>query len=222
MSARPTTPAAQLAHALARRETDLVVDVGANTGQYAARLFDHGYAGRVVSFEPLTDCWSALAERAAERPGQWHVAPRMALGDRAGQITINVSAERDMSSVLEMAPEFLASSPTSAFVGRETAPVERLDTVFDRYADGAARVLLKIDTQGYEIPVLDGTGGVIDRIDGVQVEMSLVPLYRGEATFEQLYRRVTDLGFAPFLFLPGYYSRHMGRMLQVDGVFFRE
>ncbi|MCP4329502.1 MAG: FkbM family methyltransferase [Alphaproteobacteria bacterium] len=211
---------AELVDILRAQGVSLVFDVGANVGQYATCLRRSGYDGRIVSFEPLADAWDALVAAASE-DADWDVAPRLAIGDTDGTATINRSAEPDMSSILEFDPEFLASSPSSAYVGREEVPIVRLDDVFEDYARAQDRVMIKVDTQGYERQVVAGCEGVIHRIAGFQLEMSLLPLYRGEATFEILFAALTRRGFAPHLFIPGYYSRHLKRQLQVDGVFFR-
>lgn len=221
MTPRPKTSTECLVDLLRHQAIDLVLDVGANRGQYAATLLEAGYSGEIVSFEPLSACHDALVERAAAWPDRWRVAPRMALGDREGEVSLNVSAESDMSSIRDFDAAFLAASPTSAFVGRETVPVVRLDAIFDRHAGAGRRVLLKLDAQGYEREILDGASGVIERIAGIQVEMSLVPLYRGEATFDDMMARMRALGMELFLVIPGDYNRHLGRLLQIDGVFFR-
>jgi FkbM family methyltransferase len=211
---------AQLVDILDRAAVSLVLDIGANVGQYATYLRQSGYSGRIVSFEPQAEAWAALDAAAAGDPA-WQVAPPMAIGDNDGTVTVNRSAESDMSSILPLDPAFLESSPSSAYVGQETVPVRRLDAVFGDHVEADDRVFVKIDTQGYERQVLAGAAGVIDAVAGFQVEMSLVPLYDGEATFDELMAHLGALGFAPHLIIPGYYSRHLGRMLQVDGVFLR-
>lgn len=210
----------QLKRLLDHFKIDLVLDVGANVGQYAGYLREAGYAGRIVSFEPLADAHAALARRAAGDAG-WTVAPRMALGATQGEIEINVSNDRDMSSLLELRPEILAASPTSRTVAREKVRLTTLDAVFADYARAGDRVLLKIDTQGYERQVLDGAERTLPRLAGIQLELSLIPLYAGETTWLAMIERLAAHGFEPRLVIPGYFDRHLVRLLQVDGVFFR-
>ena len=66
-----------------------VLDVGANEGQYGQRLREAGYAGRIVSFEPLEVHVAPLRERAAA-DHNWKVFA-CALGDSDGEAEINVA-----------------------------------------------------------------------------------------------------------------------------------
>jgi hypothetical protein len=52
---------------------DLLLDVGANVGQYAMRRIETGYSGRIVSFEPLSGPRAALEKEAAGHPN-WSIA----------------------------------------------------------------------------------------------------------------------------------------------------
>jgi len=213
-------PNAQLAAVLARFGITCVLDVGANCGQYGAMLRAWGYRGRIVSFEPLALAHIALAQRARADPG-WEVAPRMALGERDGEVEIAVSAESDMSSILPQSALLEEVSPSSAVIRREAVPLRRLDGVVGSYLRSDDRSFLKIDTQGYEAQVLAGTAGLIERLSGIQLEMSLLPIYEGEQDFRTTFDQLAAAGFEPYLLLPGYFERKLARQLQVDGVFMR-
>ena len=218
--AKAKSPNAQLVAVLERFRITCVLDVGANVGQYGGMLREWGWRGRIVSFEPQAEPHRALERRAAADP-DWQVAPRMALGKEAGEVEIGVSAESDMSSVLPQSALLRQISPSSAVVRKETVAMRRLDEVAGPYLRPEDRVFLKIDAQGYEALVLAGAGGLLERLRGIQLEMSLVPLYEGERDFRSLLDELAALGFAPWLFLPGYFERKLARQLQVDGVFMR-
>lgn len=220
MSEGPPSDGRNLAHVLAHHRISLVLDVGANVGQYAQRLRRDGYAGRIVSFEPLTAAHAELV-RAAEGDPLWTVAPRMALGDADTPIRLNVSAESDMSSVLDFTAEMAALLDSSAYVGTEVASQARLEAVFGRYAGPDDRVLLKIDTQGTERRVLEGARGVLRRLTAIQTELAIVPVYRGEAGWLEVIAFLRDWGFEPALFIPGYFNRRTARLIGMDGLFVR-
>lgn len=199
---------------------DLVFDIGANLGQYARRLRRGGYDGRIVSFEPLSRAHNALEEAAADDPA-WTIAPRLALGDSEGPVTLNVSAESDMSSVLDFTADMARLLDSSAYVGTEVAPQARLDAVFSGYAAAGDRVMVKIDTQGTERRVLEGARGVLPAVRAIQIELSIVPVYEGEPSYVETIAHLAGLGFAPVLFIPGYFNRRTARLIGMDGVFVR-
>ena len=218
--APPSKDSRNLATLLAHHGIDLVLDVGGNTGQYGQRLRRAGYGGRIVSFEPQSEAHDALVAMAAGDAG-WTVAPRMALGDSAEPLTLNLSPTSDMSSALPMTEEMADLLDSAAYTGTETVPQARLDAVFDDFAQAADTVLLKSDTQGYDRAVLDGAAGILERIRAIQLELSIVPVYVGEPSWREMIDHLDGLGFAPSLFIPGYFNRRTARLISMDGVFVR-
>ena len=212
---------ADIAHLLQLNRIDVVLDVGANIGQYAKQVRRRGYRGRIVSFEPVVSNHTSLA-KAAARDTDWIVAPRMALGEEDGETEVQVSAYSDMSSLLPATSETQTAFPRASAVAAEPVGKRKLDSLYSDYVQADERSFLKLDTQGFERHVLDGAERVLPLIQGLQLELSLVPLYEGESLFDELHERVCSLGFEPYLFAPGFYSRRIGRQLQVDCVYFRK
>src|SRR5476649_785985 len=56
---------------------DLVLDIGANEGQFGQQLRRCGYGGRIVSFEPVEDVHATLSA-AASGDRLWQIAPALA------------------------------------------------------------------------------------------------------------------------------------------------
>jgi FkbM family methyltransferase len=204
---------------LKRFEADLVLDVGANAGQFARRLRAMGYRGRIVSFEPLAQPYAKLRFNTAAI-ANWQ-AVQLALGDTDETRTIHVAGNSQSSSFLEMLPQHLAAAPKSAYVGSESVTVRRLDSIIDQYCRSGDRVFLKIDTQGFEAAVLRGARQSLARCIGVQLEMSIAPLYQGELLLPELIREMAQHGFALMDLKPGFFDPRTGELLQLDGLFFR-
>lgn len=200
---------------------DLVFDVGANAGNWAKRLFEMGYEDKVVSFEPLSSVYEDLLRKSKFNP-RWIVYERCALGDIEGEIMINVSGNSESSSALPMLKTHLKAAPRSAYVGSEKVRLCRIDKIAPKYLKNSRNSFLKIDVQGYEKKVLGGADGILPRIKGLQLEMSLVPLYEGEVLFEDMLKEVEGLGFNLWHISPGFYDYRTGRTLQVNCLFFRK
>jgi FkbM family methyltransferase len=199
---------------------DLVFDVGANTGQFARTIRAAGYAGRIVSFEPLSAAHRALCAHAAG-DSLWQVHPRCALGDRAGEATINVSSNSASSSLLPILETSLRSAPESKFVGCEKTSVATLDGLYGQYRGGGERIFLKVDTQGFEKPVLDGAQACLPHVQGALLELSLVPLYEGQELWHYFVDYLGARGFAIWALIPGFSDPRTGQTLQVDAIFYR-
>jgi FkbM family methyltransferase len=198
-----------------------VLDVGANTGQYARMLRGLGYGSLIISFEPLSSAHKILTVEASA-DSNWKVAPRAALGSVKGSIEINVSGNSASSSVLPMKEAHLSAAPESRYVATETVALERLDVLLPAIFSGAGPIFLKIDTQGYEEEVLKGAAGILSRVVAIQMEISLVPLYQGAPTLVHIVSAMGDLGYHLFQVVPGFRDGATGQLLQLDGIFVRQ
>lgn len=202
-----------------RLDIDHVLDVGANTGQYATFLRDGGYTGRILSCEPLACPARALRAKAARDP-RWQVE-QLALGARPGTVGVHVAGNSYSSSVLPMLPAHLAAAPDSRYVAEETVTVSTVDELAARHRLPLGRTLLKIDVQGYEWEVLAGAAAALPELAAVQVELSVVPLYAGQRLMDDIICVLAGHGLETWLLEPGFSDPRTGRMLQCDGVFAR-
>ena len=202
-------------------QIDLVFDVGANTGQTGEELFGSGFAGRVVSFEPLAAAHAALGRKAALHT-RWTAHPRAAVGAAPGEVTIHVAANSVSSSILPMLQSHLDAAAGSHTVGSEAVSVIRLDDVAAGYLQDSNAAMLKIDTQGFEWEVLDGAAQTLENVVAVQLELSLVPLYGGQRLWRDYVDRMERLGFQLYFAYPAFTDIHTGQTLQWDGMFVRK
>jgi FkbM family methyltransferase len=200
---------------------DLVLDVGANQGQFGLGLRQAlGYRGQIVSFEPLQAPF-ALLQQAAAGDADWQVM-QVALGAAAGPAAMFVAGNSESSSLLEMLPLHRAAAPASHCVGTESVALATLDTLLPQLRRGARHIWLKIDTQGYEHQVLQGAAGHLAQLQVVQLEMSLRPLYAGAPLLQQTQQLMGELGFRCVGLEPGFCDPRTGELLQADGIFLRD
>lgn len=213
-------PPSPISHSLRKFKIDLVLDVGANQGQFASEIRRGGYAGNIVSFEPLSDAHRRLLQ-ARDGDANWDVYPRCALGDHDGEVEINIAGNSLSSSILPMLESHRSAAPESAYCGKEVVPLWKLDTVAGQYLKNAHAPFLKIDTQGFEWQVLDGARATLPQVRGVLLELSLELLYDGQHLWREMIERLEAEGFVLWAFEPVFSDPLDGRTLQVDGVFYR-
>lgn len=206
------------AEVLIAQNIDLVLDVGANAGQYALEIRSFGYPGRIVSFEPLSSAHKALTSAAAADKN-WDVFERCALGAEDTMAAINISQNSLSSSIFNILDAHTAAVQESGYVDKENVRIVPLDKVFGAVRKNSKRVFLKIDTQGYESKVLDGAIETLPALQGIQIELSTVPLYEGQDIYFNIVNRLESLGFSLWALVPFFTDPVTGRLLQFDGIF---
>ncbi|MEJ7832135.1 MAG: FkbM family methyltransferase [Nocardioides sp.] len=196
-----------------------VVDIGANEGQFGRDLRAMRFRGRLISFEPLGEPFARLA-RAAEGDSSW-TAVRTAVSDVPGALTVHIAGNSVSSSVLPMLAAHSKADPRSSYVGEEVVAATTVDRLVAEHGLDPATSYLKVDVQGFESAVLDGAAGTLDRFAAVQLELSMVPLYDGQALIGEITDRMSARGFELWILMPEFSDRATGRSLQCDGVYVR-
>jgi FkbM family methyltransferase len=204
---------------LAWLDADTVLDIGANVGQYGSAIRASGFTGRLISCEPLSSAFDELSRRSGADE-RWS-AIRTAVGAEPGTLEINIAANSFSSSALPIMRSHLDAAPGSETVGVEKAPMTTVRDLAREHDIDPERALLKIDTQGYESPVLDGAGELLADFAAIQLELSFIPLYDGQVLYAELVQRLGALGFEMYGLDAGFADPNTGRTLQCDGLFVR-
>jgi FkbM family methyltransferase len=202
---------------LERRGVEVVLDVGANAGQYGTMLRELGFRGRLVSLEPVAEAYAQLERRCAE-DGAWE-AVRVAASDIDGEITLNVTGDTRSSSVLPRNERF-ADRPGWAPKESRQVPARRLDGLVGELLRPGERAYLKLDIQGYERNVLDGAGDALGRFEALELELSVRPLYEGQAQLAEMLPMLAERGFRPVCLEPILLDDD-GLLMELDGLFAR-
>jgi FkbM family methyltransferase len=194
-------------------QIDLVLDVGANEGQYAREIREFGYNGRLVSFEPLSAAFEKLKPQ-AEREAMWEIH-NVGLGSEAGESKLYVDSV--FSSLLPLnqshpTPELWPSRMDKV----ETIRVATLDGLSDGIFRGGENCWLKIDVQGFELKVLEGARQTLGKVRAIEVEVSLSELYTGQAMMLDVLNFLKGYGFDAINLRPCFGDMPRARTLQLD------
>lgn len=213
-------PLGRKAFLLKKNNIDVVLDIGANTGQFGYELRNYlGYTRKIISFEPLYEAYKSLQYRTASDPN-WEIF-NVALGDMQEKRHINISENLVSSSFLDILPLHAKAAPDSIYVDEQQIHVKTLDSLFWDLCDDHNNIYMKIDTQGFDSRVINGAKKSLSYIKFVQVEMSLVPLYKDEVLFDKMLDLMTENGFQMIALESGFMDPASGHTLQVDGIFRR-
>jgi FkbM family methyltransferase len=186
------TPAAR--RAILLRNIAVVIDAGANEGQYAEWMRSTlGFGGRIISFEPSARTFETL-ERQARGDDRWE-CHRLALGETDQSVELQTAALSQLTSLYQPTAEFLNIWPEAAKAETETVEMRTLSTLWPTLNPGGP-VYLKIDVEGAELAVLEGAATILDQVAVIELELSLVPAYVGAPVLLDVVRFLAERGFS--------------------------
>lgn len=197
-----TTREGHLRWLLEAYQVSLVLDVGANEGQFANSLRSVvGFSGRIVSFEPTPSTAGRLRSR-ADSDRAWEVRS-YGLGAKDEVLPLHLFDSHDWNSL--HAPDLQALEAADRVLqptGTTEVAVRRLDGIWESLVEPTDRVLLKSDTQGHELQVVAGLGDRARDLSGALLEVSLRPMYAGEPGLPEVLDVMSGHGLHPSGFFP--------------------
>lgn len=193
-------------------EFNTIIDVGANSGQFAiasSKFYNNAF---IYSFEALPSLYNVIKENTKEI--EKIKIFNFALGSEKGEIEFFQNDYSLASSALEIHKNQTELFPSTASVKKIKVKCERLDDVQGEM-NLASPVLLKLDVQGFEKKVLEGAQATLKKVDYLLFETSFLPMYNNEPLFNEMNAYVNELGFE--LVAPvGIFQASDMKILQMD------
>jgi FkbM family methyltransferase len=193
-----------------------VIDVGANSGQYAKSLRSAGYKNYIYSFEP-TYIYNELSKNAMN-DHLWQVY-NYGIGDKSEKVIMQIASNGSQSSSVLLPKDILKQNFGITFKQSELIEIQPLN---DFIATNALEnAYLKIDTQGNEMNVLRGLSTGIDKISAIEFESAIIPLYEGESNHYQLADFLISKGFIPIQIVITHWDEDK-QTVSLDSIFVRK
>lgn len=185
-------------------DISLIIDVGANKGQYIQSIRSKGYIGPVISFEPGNLSFLQL-EKNSKLDSGWKVFNN-AIGSRNESSKMHIAKHSMMSSLLPLNANaqlhFLEET-----VDEQTIEVKTLDSFLnDQILNSTRNMWLKIDTEGYELEVLMGAEKLLDKVKVIDVEVCFKEHRIGQPLIWDIYDYCVKKGFKLFHIGSFYYD----------------
>lgn len=198
---------------------DTILDIGANTGQFAKKARALFPEAQIYSFEPILDVFQELSSHFAT--DLKFRALNVGLGAVDEVIPFYQSDFSDSSSAFPMKELHKENFPKAKSATITQIKVVKLDEAVKGLSMGYP-LLIKIDVQGYEQMVILGGEQTIRKAAMVLVEVSFYELYENQVLFESIFKDMIRLGFL----YKGNYDQLIspidGRILQADAIFVNE
>jgi FkbM family methyltransferase len=173
-------------------ENPIVVDVGANEGDYTTAVLEANRGAKVYALEPHPHTFSRLQHRASTKSGV--IVVNAACGKAPGELTLFDYAGSQGSSHASLYEGAIGTSTTNE-ASRYVVKVVDLDT-FSMQNKISTIDLLKIDTEGHELEVLKGASKLLreNRIRAIQFEFNEMNLV-SRVFFKDFYNLLPNHSF---------------------------
>jgi FkbM family methyltransferase len=197
-----------------KTNVSVVIDVGANIGQFGIDIRRYGYRGRIISYEPVKNTFSLLLKTIPKHQ-PWD-AIQLGLGSIETTEVINVSGNSGLSSsLLKMKSVHVDNFPKSATVSSESIQISTIDCQLSNLGVSPEDIMLKLDVQGFEGLVLRGAVNSLSKIPLCFLEVSLRPLYEGEMTLLPILSLLQESGHEVVEVFRGIKGKN-GQLMQLD------
>tara|TARA_B100001057_G_scaffold500679_1_gene617096 strand:- start:4711 stop:5427 length:717 start_codon:yes stop_codon:yes gene_type:complete len=184
-----------------------IIDVGVAYGTDG--LYGQTENVDYLLIEPLQEYESVCQELTQKYGGDYLLA---AAGSKSGEIEINVHPDLSGSSILK-------ESEGSEIDGTpRMVPIITIDEVVqDKQYKGP--FLIKLDTQGTELDILEGAKATLDNTELIFLEVSLIEFYRGSPLCADVFEFMTENSFVLYDVFGGAYRPLDGALGQIDFAF---
>ncbi len=179
-------------------------DIGANLGQTSLEFAEHIQGSTIYSFEPDPTAFASLVEVTKHYKNiKQH---NIGFGDRDDKMDLFINKVSGGNSLLALSDNInqFAKGDWTEKIGTKQVNIKTLNT-FCKENKIDKIDLLKIDTQGYELKIIEGADKVIipSFTKIIYIEVLFVELYKQQAFFADIFKILTERGYR----LVGFYNK---------------
>ena len=204
----------------------IIVDIGASGG-IDTRWKNLTSYFKCILFEPDPREYSILKENSDSNL----IVLNSALSDSNQTVEFHLCKKQEVSSIFPPNFDLLNKFPDSERFKVQKNIRLNTDTLNNQLIKvGVNEVdFIKIDTQGYELPILQGSYDYLDSVIGLEIEVEFVEMYKGQPLFDEVDGFVKNKGFSLVDLKRSYWKRKetgsttnkKGQLIFGDALYFK-
>ena len=178
-------------HLLKAYGIEIIVDGGANKGQWLGMVHKYFPDKKYVIIEPQEDCIEFIKLKYEfNKNFEFY---NLAISSYIGEGDFFIASNSGASSSLNEPDRHLTTIPNVNFSKKTKVKVTTLDAL--RNWNDTNRLFLKLDLQGHEFAALQGAVKTLKKVEVIEIEGSFSPLYKGEVPFFKTLEFLYNFGF---------------------------
>lgn len=198
-----------------------IIDVGASFGNFAKEFLTTYPNAQIHCFEPLPEVYHELSRWTAKMNGQV-TAYNVALGEAEDFVLMQYHVNHHYSSSLLNTTKYGERlypriEKQKSIIVRQTT----LDNWMEQHNNLInSEIFIKLDVQGYEDRVIRGGINLFKRAKACLLEINLLNLYKGQASFRDIFFLLDNFGYC----YSGNYSQECdneGQVIYIDALFLK-
>ena len=203
-----------LKNLIQKGEINCVLDIGSHRGSFFESLRSIGYGGHVISVEPTEENYKFQKEKF--KNDKKLKLFNFAIGETECEKKINVIDFSNLNSLL--------TPRNNSVKNKSKVKVKRLDSLMDQILNTVEnpKIFCKVDTQGYDLNVLKGAGGLLELIEVIQTEISIRPLYYNSPNHIQSFQYFKSIGYEIIHMFPCSKDAKLNHILEFDCILLKK
>ncbi|MBT8587049.1 FkbM family methyltransferase [Polynucleobacter paneuropaeus] len=212
-------------YGLKKFDFEIILDIGANNDESSGNFLKIFKRANIYAFEPNNNHLTRLEALKKISKGRFNYYIS-GVGSRSGSASLKVHINHDASSSF-LNLSVVGAKALQSFTkmnledqGIMNSKIITLNEFFKDIDYKNKRILLKSDTQGYEMEVLRGAENIIEHISVVQIELDFINFYNNQSSAEDIIFFLYQKNFSlrGFTYPPG--LNEFGEILSSDFIFY--
>jgi FkbM family methyltransferase len=170
---------------------ETILDVGSNKGQFILLIEKFFKNKTIYSFEPISEILNKQKQFFQYKKNIFFL--NIAIGEKTEKKIFYITNRNDSSSFLKISKNINKNKDYQIKEEREI-DIKSLDEIMIN-KNLIKPIIMKIDTQGYELEVLKGSVNLLKKVKYIIVEISKDEIYSGQAVSNEIIDYLYKLNF---------------------------